>query len=164
MFGINRVLDAFWVGMIFGAILTLYFYLSSIEVNGGPTRLARWIATIVMWSERRAARRAAGMQPVYIPVLETGIESAGIPDAADMDAEKPFDRDITAGEWIVRMACARNEEKKYRFSANQIHAAVGGDRNTVLAKIKEIRSGPPAPEFRQPDGTTAPATRPITSA
>lgn len=44
MFGINRVLDAFWVGMIFGSILILYFYLSSVSEDGGPSRLARWIA------------------------------------------------------------------------------------------------------------------------
>lgn len=43
MFGINRVLDAFWVGMIFGAILILYFSLSSVSEDGGPSRLTRWI-------------------------------------------------------------------------------------------------------------------------
>lgn len=152
----------FWVGVGFGIVVTLLHYLTSVEVDHGPMRYERWRASFVMWSEQRAARRAADMQPVYIPVLETGTEAPGIPATADIGAEKPFDRDITAGEWIVRMACARNEEKKYRFSANQIHTAVGGDRNTVLAKIKEIRSGPPAPEFRQPDGSTAPASHPIT--
>jgi hypothetical protein len=44
MFGINRVLDAFWVGVIFGSILVLYLYLSSVSEDGGPSRFARWIA------------------------------------------------------------------------------------------------------------------------
>lgn len=130
-------------------------------------RLAdRWERQQFVMSPEEARENESVFDPVSIPVLDTSISTAGMesaaPAAPDIDAQKPFDRDITANEWIVLMACARNEEKKHRFSANQIHTAVGGDRNTVLAKIKEIRSGPPTPEFRQDDGTTAPASRPVT--
>ncbi len=97
--------------------------------------------------------------PVYIPVSNTSMVKTDIPD---IEAEKPFDRDITDGEWIVRMACARGDDKKYRFSANAIYAAVGGDRNTVLAKIREIRNTPPPAEYTQPDGTKVPASYPVT--
>jgi hypothetical protein len=55
MFGINRELDAFWAGMIFGGILILYFYLTNVEYDNGPTRLARWRAAFVMSRDRRAA-------------------------------------------------------------------------------------------------------------
>jgi hypothetical protein len=62
MFGINRELDAFWSGMIFGAILIVYFYLSNVSEDGGPSRLARWTqafnARYVM-SRGAAADRAA---------------------------------------------------------------------------------------------------------
>jgi hypothetical protein len=57
MFGINPGLDAVWAGIWFGAILILYFYLSHIEEDGGPSRLARWRAAFVMSRDRRAARR-----------------------------------------------------------------------------------------------------------
>lgn len=123
----------------------------------------RWERQQIIMSREAEGENESASEPVYIPVLDTGMQSGGMPAAPDMDAKTPFDRDITANEWIVRMACARNEEKKYRFSANQIHTAVGGDRNTVLATIKAIRGGPPPAEFRQPDGSTAPAARPITS-
>jgi len=74
----------------------------------------------------------------------------------------PFRRDMTDAEWIAWMAVARGKDKKHRFSANAIHAAVGGDRNSVLAMIKELRDVPPPAEYRQPDGTTAPAAHPVT--
>jgi hypothetical protein len=97
--------------------------------------------------------------PVYIPVSSMPYQEGGI---ADIDAETPFNRDITDGEWIVRMACARGPDKKYRFSANAIHAAIGGDRNSVLAKVREIRATPPPAEYMQPDGSRVPATHPVT--
>lgn len=117
----------------------------------------------VLMSNEETDENESVSDPVYIPVLDTGMPKTDIPGIPDMDAKKPFSRDITANEWIVWMSVARGDEgKRYRFSANQIHAAVGGDRNTVLATIKEIRGGPPTPEFRQPDGSTAPAEYPIT--
>jgi hypothetical protein len=123
-----------------------------------------------MSREQAAARRAAGMETVYIPVSHTGMESGDMDDAApappDMDAVHAgipqFKRDITDGEWIAYMAVAR-KDGKHRFSANQIHAAVGGDRNTVLARVREIREIKPPAEYFQPDGSKAPATDPVTS-
>lgn len=94
----------------------------------------------------------------HIPVSHTDIYTSD-----HTSNELPhFDRDITDGEWIIRMACARGPDKKYRFSANAIYAAVGGDRNAVLARIREIRATPPPAEYMQPDGTKVPASHPIT--
>lgn len=117
-------------------------------------------------------RRADGMNPVSIPVSRYGMGVDGMddpdPPAPDIDAVNasmlPFKRDITDTEWIAWMAVARGKDKKYRFSANAIHAAVGGDRNSVLATIKELRAIPPPAQFRQEDGTTAPAAHPVSRA
>lgn len=105
--------------------------------------------------------------PVCIPVSHTSIERSGMNgDRPDIDAENHemprLSRDITEDAELVFLCVVRNKDGKYRHSANKIYELIGGDRNTVLAKIKEIRSVPPAPEFRQPDGSTAPATRPVT--
>jgi hypothetical protein len=99
------------------------------------------------------------------------MDAGGMDDAPegapDIDAVKvgmpTFKRDLTDAEWIAWMAVARGKDRRYRFSANTIHAAIGGDRNAVLATIKELRAVPPSAEFRQPDGSTAPASHPITS-
>lgn len=156
MFGINPVLDAFWIGMIFGTILALYFFVTHVQEDGGPERWQRWKAALIMWSDRRRERRAAAdMDAVSIPVSGIGMATTDMEAqthaAPDMDAINAgiphFNRHITDGEWIAYMAVARGKDKKYRFSANAIHAAVGGDRNTVLAKVKEIRTGPPVPVF-----------------
>lgn len=170
MFGINPVLDAFWVGMIFGAILIAYFFITQVQEDGGPERWERWRAAWVMWSERRAARRPAGMPPVSIPVSQYGMESGGMEgakDAApDIDAgntDMPrLSRTLTDSEMIVLLAAQRGKDGKHRYSANAIHTLVGGDRNAVLARVKELRAVPPPAVFRQPDGTTAPAAYPIT--
>lgn len=90
-----------------------------------------------------------------IPVWNTSIHTSD-----DTSEELPrFHRDITEDDELRGLCMVRNKDGKYRHSANKIYEFVGGDRNTVMAKIKEIRA---TPEFRQPDGTVAPASRPIT--
>jgi hypothetical protein len=109
----------------------------------------------------------AGMDAVYIPVSRTGMEHhtsepAGIGmgtvaqgaapdiDAAnagmDDDSYKPprISTHLSDAEMIVLLAAQRGKDGKHRFSANAIHALIGGDRNTVLARVKELRSGTPA--------------------
>lgn len=151
----QRVMTAFYVGCIFGIILLVFFYLSHREVDYGPTRWARWRAALIMWSERRRASRAASMKAVSIPVSQYGMDAAGMepptPSAPDMDAVNAgmprFSRDLSNEDLIVLLALQRGAGGKPRYSANAIHALIGGDRNTVLALIREVRSGPAAPVF-----------------
>jgi hypothetical protein len=161
----------FWVGMGFGALVLILHFITSVQVDHGPMRYERWHASFVMWSEQRAARRAAGMNPVYIPVSQYGMELPGMGDAApivpDIDAENTdmprVSSKLSDQEVIVLLAAQRGKDNKYRYSANAIHSLVGGDRNTVLATIKELRTVAPPALYRQPDGTTAPAAHPITN-
>jgi hypothetical protein len=87
--------------------------------------------------------------------------------APDIDAEKPtmprLSRDITPTDELALLCVIRNPDGKHRHSANDIYKFVGGDRNKVMATIREIRGTPAPAEFRQPDGSTAPASRPVTT-
>jgi hypothetical protein len=55
-------------------------------------------------------------------------------------------RELTDTELITVLAVQR-KGGAYRSSANQIATYVGGDRNTVLALIREIRAERPAPVY-----------------
>lgn len=164
------VTETFWVGMTFVIVASLYFYLTNPQEDGGPARWERWRAALVMWSERRAARRAAGMQVVSIPVSQYGMDAAGMDagaaSAADIDAENTdmprLSRKLGDGELIVLLAAQRGKDGRPCFSANAIFTLVGGDRNTVMAKIKAVRATPPPAEFLQPDGSKSPASYPVT--
>jgi hypothetical protein len=79
----------------------------------------------------------------------------------DTNAESPPDRDITRGAWLRAMACARDENGRYVFSANQIVKAIGGHRATILARVKACRGSELPPAYRADDNTTAPATYPV---
>lgn len=101
-------------------------------------------------SMRRPKRRGV----VSIPVSRYGMAAGGMdaraaaPEAAapDMDAENAgmprLSRMISDADLIAFLAVLRGPGGKYRYSANAIFGFVGGDRNTVLARIKEIRDGP----------------------
>lgn len=90
-------------------------------------------------------------EPVHVPV----------PGTALVSGESPAVRDIR-DDWIVRMAEAKDEKGKFLYSANDIFKANGGHRATVMARVKEVQTGVPPAEFRQNDGTTAPAEYPVT--
>lgn len=160
----------FWVGMGFGALVLIGHFITSVQVDHGPMRYQRWITTFIMWSDRRAAQRAAGMNLVSIPVSQYGMAATGMDaedrGAPDMDAENPgmprLSRTITDNEMIVLLAVQHGRDGKHRYSANAIHALVGGDRNTVMATIKELRATPPPAEYMQPDGSKVPPSYPIT--
>src|SRR4051812_12835860 len=62
MFGISRELDAFWAGVFLLIILCVYFYITHVQVDGGPERWRRWLTAFIMWSDRRAARHAGMVQ------------------------------------------------------------------------------------------------------
>jgi hypothetical protein len=163
----QQVWNAWTAGVIFFIVVVAFFVLSHRSEDHGPTLFAR---LLIMFRERQSAPPAAGMNAGNIPVSQYGMEPAGMEDAEsgapDIDAVKSdmasFKRDKTDIEWIAHMAVARGKDNKYRFSANQIHAAVGGDRNAVLATIKELRAVAPPAEYMKPDGTKAPATYPVT--
>lgn len=130
------------------------------------TTLLMFFYKVLIWWDGRAMssesepRNTSVRSPVYVPVSSMPYQEDGIPD---IDAELQADRDITGDAvWIERMARAPGKGKQYQFSANQIHAAIGGDRNAVLAKVREIRATPPRPEYMQPDGSRVPATHPVT--
>lgn len=163
----QRVALAINVGLGFGALLVVYFFLSHRSEDGGATRCQRWF---VMWSERQSVRHSADMKSVYIPVSSMPYQSNGMesgePPAPDIDAENTdmprLSRNITDNEMIVLLAAQRGKDGKHRYSANQIQALVGGDRNAVLARVKEIRATPPSAEYMQPDGTRVPPSHPVT--
>lgn len=163
----QQVWNAWTAGVIFFLVVVAYFVLSHRSEDHGPTLLAR---LLIMFREHRSARRAAGMESVYIPVSRYGMEPGGMENdeapAPDIDAANTdmprLSRNITDNEMIVVLAMQRGKDGKHRYSANAIHALVGGDRNTVMARIKELRETKPPAEYFQPDGTKAPASYPIT--
>src|SRR5262249_54875740 len=103
----------------------------------------------------------ADIGAVSIPVSREGMPAANqgsisgdaAEATADMDAVKasipPGWRDISNEDLIVLLAVLRGPNGKPRLSANKIYDFVGGDRNTVLARVREVRSGPPAPVYSE---------------
>jgi hypothetical protein len=85
------------------------------------------------------------------------------PSAAGGAVQWTPDPDISPEDELTLLALARRPNGHYRFTAEKIATLMKGDRNKVMAIIREIRGTPPPAEFRQPDGSTAPAARPITS-
>lgn len=128
------------------------------------------IPSHIMFRSNVRVETESERESVYIPVsryggMATGMDSAK-PDLPDMDAastgmaDEETRRDImSADAFLTTLARAKLPNGKYQLSANKVFEAVGGDRNTVLARVKEIRT---TAEYRQPDGTTAPAARPVT--
>jgi hypothetical protein len=98
-------------------------------------------------SMRRAKRAHAS---VYIPVSRYGMDTPGMESstvaAPDMDAPNAgmprVSRDITTSDEIVLLAVLRAPDGSYRHTANKIYQFVGGDRNSVLEKVREVRAKP----------------------
>lgn len=166
----QQVWNAWTAGIVFATLLVAYLVLSHRAVDHGPTLLARGIAHLIMLREQRNATRAAGMELVYIPVSGMPYQSGGMDDGEDAapdmgaaDADMPrVSRNITDNEMIVLLSMVRGKDGNHRYSANQIHTLVGGDRNAVLARVKELRATTPPAEYMKPDGTKTPATYPVT--
>ena len=105
-------------------------------------------------SRPASMRRPRRRRVVSIPVSRYGMAAGGMdshpaaPEAGapDMDAENAgmprLSRTISDADLIAFLAVLRGPAGKYRYSANGIFGLVGGDGNTVLARIKEIRDGP----------------------
>lgn len=166
----QQVWNAWIAGGIFSIALVLYLVLSHRAVDHGPTLLARGIAYLIMLREQRRARQSDGMNPVYIPVSQYGMdagcmetEESAAPDIDAVDAGMPrVSSHLSDIETIAMLSMQRGKDGKHRYSANAIHALVGGDRNAVLARVKELRAVAPPAEYMQPDGTKTAATYPIT--
>jgi hypothetical protein len=169
MFGINPGLDAVWAGIWFGAILILYFYLSHIEEDGGPSRLARWRAAFVM--SRAAAVRRGKSAPEhapdrrFLPVKGNG-ETAGNGVAIDgMEGNDPFPfPDLFTG--LARIVL---DKKLGETDAIKIAIKVTPGRGIMYLEARrrlhaamERESPSNEPRFRQSDGSTAPASYPVT--
>lgn len=93
--------------------------------------------------------------PVHVPIPST----AG---SADTKAVSYGDDESRRDQFLITMADQRDERGVYLFSSNQIHAAIGGHRATVLARVKDRRAATLPPLYRQDDGGTAPAEYPVT--
>jgi hypothetical protein len=92
---------------------------------------------------------------VHVPIPET-------PGSADTIAIPYQDDMAIRDQFLLAMADQKDERGNWLFSANQIHSAIGGHRATVLAKVRDRRSATLPPAYRADDGTTAPATYPVT--
>lgn len=154
MFGINRVLDAFWVGAIFGVLLILYFFITQVQEDGGSERWERWRAALIMWNDRRAAAVRASDEPVrkggstglIDPVrgLLNQVEPVE-PAEVEPGREPIILHNLPRASLIAVLAVQRKEDGGgYRFSANQIAAFIGGTKADILKEIAQYRDPPPA--------------------
>mgnify|MGYP001571479652 FL=1 len=108
----------------------------------------------------------------YVSIMSRSEDGAGeksdnpvhvlIPNTLGSADTKAIDDESRRDQFLIRMADERDERGSYLFSANQIHAAIGGHRATVLARVKDRRATTLPPLYRQEDGRTAPAHYPVT--
>jgi len=132
-----------------GDVITALIMLAALIVV--PYKLAKaWLWPALM-SRSEGARNENGAHG------DTCINTS-IPDTK---AIPPADRDIMLDQWLVAMTLAMDDRGKEVFTATKIAAAIGGNHNQTMARIKEVRTGK-APQFRQDDGSTAPAEYPVT--
>jgi len=163
---IANVTEAITAALWLGVALAIYAYLSHRTEDNGPTRWQRWrdwLTTHYLTSSSDSAPpHDAGMELVSIPVSQTSMDDhTSAPTGAGMSIAAPDIDALDAGmddwsmprlsarlsdaEMIVLLATQRRADGKHRYSANQIQTLIGGDRNTVLARIKELRGlAPPA--------------------
>jgi hypothetical protein len=117
--------------------------------------LPGWRSPETLMSIVEDERQNNARVPVHVPVPST----AGSPDTA---AILPNDDESMRDQFLNIMADQKDERGNYLFSSNQIHAAIGGHRATVLARVRDRRAATLPAQFRQDDGDIAPATYPVT--
>jgi hypothetical protein len=107
----------------------------------------------VMSPERTDTARAADTDAIHVPVLstETSAGTAEVERDITPDHEMPrISRRLSDAEIVAVLALQKGSDgARYRFSANQIYELVKGPRAEVLAQIRAIREGPPAPQVRE---------------
>jgi hypothetical protein len=107
------------------------------------------LSLFIMSRSEEETRRAPDMDAVCIPVSHTSMDDHTTAEADDITYEMPrISRSLSDQELITMLALQR-KDGKYRSSANKIAEYVGGDRNTVLRQIREVREGPPALQVRE---------------
>lgn len=140
--------DIGWI--VLGLILYLF------ATSSMPAALFRWVSACLgrtphyVMSRPRLASQNRSHTAVYIPVSHTDMKSSGmdvseraVPDIDASNAGMPrVSRDITIDEEIVLLAVLRAPDGSYRHTANKIYQFVGGDRNSVLNKVREVRATP----------------------
>lgn len=91
---------------------------------------------------------------VHVPVPGTDTSASTSPKEGDITGDDDYmprvGRRLSDDAIVVMLATQKGEDgAKYRFSANQIYELVKGPRAEVLAQIRDIRDGPPAPQVRE---------------
>lgn len=132
----RRVIEAFWVGMGFLVVASLYFYLTSITEDGGPERWQRWRAAFVMWNDRRHQLRAIDLRNRPVFKDETNNERAETPQPVGETRDElicfgetlALARMIAAGEAkltaAVKIGADAKSGEKYQKRSREIKAAV----------------------------------------
>jgi hypothetical protein len=107
----------------------------------------------VMTTPAEQSPRATDTSAVHVPVLstDTGASTAEVEHDITPDHEMPrIGRRLSDAEIVAVLALQKGSDgARYRFSANQIYELVKGPRAEVLAQIRAIREGPPAPQVRE---------------
>lgn len=94
------------------------------------------IGTLIMSRPETAAPAKPDMDAVCIPVEHTDMDGGM---AWQMPRVSAY---LDDNQTVVMLARLKLRDGKYRFSANKIAEAVGGDRNKVLDIIRQVRATP----------------------
>lgn len=117
----------------------------------------------------RSCNSIKGDRPIYEVGLALrfgrfAFQSAAVSPVAPLThVAAPADNpDYISDDQIIEIsAYVRRPNGRYHMTPEKIATLVGGDRNTVLARIKELRATPAPAEYFQPDGTKAAASYPV---
>lgn len=107
-----------------------------------------YVASADQPSPQKADTKAVHV-PVPAPPPTPGTGRSMLDITEDEDLPR-VGRRLSDDSIIAVLATQKGEDgAKYRFSANQIYDLVKGPRADVLAQVKAIRDGPPAPYVRE---------------
>jgi hypothetical protein len=106
-----------------------------------------WVAVrlrVIMSRSGEASAPAADTSAVHVSIPRSDTPT----DTNDDDDIMPrIGRRLSDTEIVAMLAVQRGKDNKWRFSANQIAALVGGSHNDVMAQIRALRSGPVEPVY-----------------
>lgn len=117
--------------------------------------LPGWRSSDLHMSSADDGRPETPRAPVHVPIPDT----AG---SRDTTAIQYHDDESARDQFLDIMCDQKDERGGYLFSANQIHAALGGHRATVLARVRDRRSRTLPPVYRDENGALDVATHPVT--
>jgi hypothetical protein len=118
-----------------------------------------WAARLALpaWSHMSSD----GNQDIKNPPPAVRVPVPGSVGSADTIAIAYADDATIRDQFLNTMIDQKDERGAWLFSANAIHAAVGGQRATVLAKVRDRRAATLPPLYRDDQGATVPATHPV---